>query len=149
MTDKDPTNPVGLARFARDYYDAAVAANDVLGTRLGYEISAPPPVMEMVAQSIELVLKAYLRSQGYSLSDLREKGHNLEDCWQAAADKGIKKHVELTETDANVLGLLSELHASTELRYIKTGYGPHPLFGPLQELTTKLLDAICPLVGFR
>jgi hypothetical protein len=149
MSNIDRTTPVGLARYARDYFDAALAADDVLGKREGYEIVAPAPVMFLVAHSIELALKAYLRFTGVSIDDLKKVSHNLIECWQCAVDRGVKKHVILTEEDVDVLKIISDLHASTELRYMQTGYKTFPVFGPLESLAKKLLDSLCPLVGYK
>ena len=149
MNDIDRTSAIGLARYARDYYDAAIAADDVLGVRPGYEIIAPAPVMFLIAHSIELILKSYLRHQGVSLSDIRKKGHELVKCWEYSVAKGLTEHIQLTDDDIDVLRLISDLHASTELRYIKTGYKQFPVFGPLSTLADDLIVIICPLVGFR
>jgi hypothetical protein len=149
MNEDNRTSAIGLARYARDYFDAAIAADDVIGNRTGYEIHAPPPVMFLVAHSIELALKAYLRHQGFSVNDLKKQGHRLDECWRLAVENGVENHIQLTEDDVEVLGLISDLHASNQLRYIQTGFKQFPVFGPLQELAKKLLDTICPLVGYR
>lgn len=149
MGDEERTTAIGLARYACEYYQAAIAADDVLGKKPRYEIVAPTPVMFLVAHSIELILKAYLLNVGLTLGDLRKLSHGLEGCWNEAVERGIQKSVSLSETDISVLRLISRLHASTELRYIVTGYKEYPVFGPLQELTEKLLKAVCPAVGYR
>ena len=149
MNERDRTSAIGLARYARDYYDAALAADDKLGRREGYEIVAPAPVMFLVAHSIELALKSYLRFMNYTVDDLKRLSHHLDECWEVAKENGIEQYITLTEEDLGVLSLISSLHASTELRYIQTGFKTFPVFGPLQVLTEKLLDSICPLVGYR
>ncbi len=149
MSEDDRTSAIGLARYAREYFDAAIGADDAIGHRNGYEIVAPPPVMFLVAHSIELALKAYLRDQGLTVEELERIGHDLCECWRVATDNGIEAHVALTQEELGVLGLISDLHASTQLRYIQTGYKQFPVFGPLQVLAEKLLDAICPLVGYQ
>lgn len=149
MNKDDRTTAVGLARYAREYFDAALAADDVIGHRKGYEIVAPAPVMFLVAHAIEPVLKAFLRHQGLSVDDLQKVGHNLIKCWKVAIANGLESVIELTEEDLEILGLISDLHASTELRYIKTGYKNFPVFGPLESLAKNLLDAICPFVWYR
>ena len=149
MSDQDRTSAVGLARYARDYYEAAEAADDVLGNKPGYEMSAPAPVMYLVAHAIELVLKAYLRHCGQSVRDIKKLSHGLVGCWKAAVDLGLNDHMTLTDQEVETLRLISRLHASTELRYIQTGYKVRPSYGPLQELAERLLDAICPVVGYR
>ena len=149
MNDNGRTSAIGLARYAREYFEAAIGADDAIGHHEGYEIVAPAPVMFLVAHSIELALKAYLRYQGFTVKDLQKIGHNLNDCWQTATENGIESHVALTQEELGIIGLISDLHASTQLRYISTGYKQFPVFGPLQEVTGKLLDVICPLVGYR
>ncbi len=147
MNDISRTSAEGLARYARDYFDAAVAADDVLGMRPGYEIVAPVPVMFLVAHSIELSLKAYLLFKGKSLSDIKKLSHKLNDCWDEAKIYAVEDHVTLTTDEIDVLNLIHNLHASTELKYIKTGFKNFPMFGPLHKLAKKLMDVICPLVG--
>src|SRR5437868_6800334 len=80
--DPERTTPVGLARYARAFFDCALAADDKVGHRPGFEIIAPIPVMYLVGHSIELCLKSYLTFRGVPLSDLRTKkyGHDLLKC---------------------------------------------------------------------
>jgi len=105
--------------------------------------------MFLVAHSIELVLKAYLLHSGETLDEAIALKHDLVKCWERAKELGLEEHVQLNEMDIHVLEIINELHKSTELRYIKTGHKTLPVFGPLQQLTVKLLDTICPLVGYR
>jgi len=149
MTEIDRTTPVGLARYAREYFDSALAADKVVGERKGYEIVAPAPVMFLIAHAIELALKAYLRNRGATLAEIKGIGHNLLDCWQESVEKGIEEFVKLSEEDVGVLELISDLHSSTELRYIQTGFKQFPVFGLLESLARKILDTVCPLVGYR
>ncbi len=149
MNKTDCTTPVGLARYANDYFDAALAADDVLGKRKGYETVAPAPVMFLIAHSIELALKAYLRSVDVSLDDLKKLSHNLSKCWEKAVKSGIEEHIKLTNEDLKVLEIINNLHKSNDLRYIRTGYKEFPVFGPLEVLAKKLLDSICPIVGYQ
>jgi hypothetical protein len=119
--DEGRTTAIGLARYSREYFDAALAADEVIGRRKGYEIVAPAPVMFLVAHSIELALKSYLRHKGQSLEDLRSVGHNLMACWTACDTIGIAEIVDLDAKELDVLRLIADLHVSTELRYIQTG----------------------------
>jgi hypothetical protein len=149
MNEVDRTSAIGLARYAREYFDAAIAADDVIGKRKGYELVAPAPVMFLIAHATELALKAYLRWKGVDLEGLKKVGHNLEACWAVACKHGVIEHVSLSDEELGILRLISDLHSSTELRYIQTGYKEFPVFGPLQAMSTKVLNTICPLVGFK
>ena len=149
MNEEDRTSAIGLARYSGDYYDAAITADNVIGNRKGYEVVAPAPVMFLIAHAIEFALKAYLRWKGVDLGYLKKVGHNLDNCWYAACEYGVTEHVCLSEEELVILGLISDLHSSTELRYIQTSYKQFPVFGPLQQMSTKALDNVCPLVGFK
>ena len=144
------TTPLGLARYAQDFYDAAVATDNVLGIRPGYEIIAPIPVMYLVGHSIELILKSYLISKGVTLQDLKSKayGHNLIACLTQAEALGLTQLVTLTLSDRDVLRVLNQLYSTKQLNYIVTGEKDFPVFGPLQELCTKLQNAVHVEIGF-
>lgn len=105
--------------------------------------------MFLMAHSIELALKAYLLHRGVCLAEIMKLGHHIDQCWQRCIRHGVADYITLTDQDAAVLDMIAKLHSSTELRYIKTGYKELPVFGPLENLGTKILDPICPLVGYR
>jgi len=149
MSDTDRTTALGLARYAVEFYEAAVAADEALEDRPEFLSVPSVPVLFLTAHSIELILKSYLRHRGYTLKQLSGLNHNLKKAWEAAVGREIEKFVVLNQVDVGVLGLISDLHSSTELRYIVTGAKIFPSFGALQDLTEKLLDAIGPEVGYR
>ena len=138
---------IGLARYAREYFDSAKAADDVVGIRKGYEIIASSPVMFLTAHSIELALKAYIFHKGKT--NIKSYGHNLNRLWCVCQQNGINQLVQLNAEEMSTLQLISHLHASTELRYIDTGFKTFPVFGPLESLAKKILDAVCPVVGYK
>mgnify|MGYP001619690979 CR=1 FL=1 len=150
--DPKRTTSIGLARYAREFFDCALAADDKVGHRPGFEIIARAiPVMYLVGHSIELCLKSYLIFRGVPLSDLKTKkyGHDLVKCLKKAKELGLNTYVELDDGEHDALTVLNELYATKQLNYIVTGTKRFPVFGPIQTLSTKLLDAICPLVGYR
>jgi hypothetical protein len=147
--DNDRTTAIGLARYASEYFDAALATDEAIGERPGYETIAPPPVMFLVARSIELILKSYLRHCGLSVSETRNLNHSLVGSWEAAVSNGINRYLSFDKNELRVLTLISELHASTQLRYIQTGEKEFPVFGPLQRLAEELLNVIRPIVGYE
>ena len=149
--DSTRTTPIGMARYAREYFDAALAVDNNIGTKKGYEIVAPIPVFYLTAHSIELILKSYLLFKGVELSALRRKsyGHNLNKCIKKANKLGLDECVKLDEGENEALLVLNELYRTKELNYIVTGPKVFPIFGPLETLTRKLLDTIAPLVGYK
>ncbi len=62
--DPERTTARGMARYAEEYHEAALGADEKLGTREGYEIVAPVPVLYLVGHSMELSLKSLSIAQG-------------------------------------------------------------------------------------
>lgn len=89
--DPQRTTPVGLARYAHDFFDTARAVQDHLGKGEPYDLVSPMPSLYLIGRSIELALKSYLLSQGVSLRELRSKkyGHNLHACHKKAKELGL------------------------------------------------------------
>lgn len=149
MNDANRTTAVGLARYAIEFYEAAVVADEGLEDRPEFIRVASVPILFLTAHAIELILKSYLRHRGYTLDQILRLRHNLKKAWKAAVTHEVEKIVVLNQDDLEVLRLISDLHSSTQLRYIVTGAKTVPTFGALQELAEKLLNAIGPAVGYR
>lgn len=148
--DPERTTPRGLIRYASEFYAAAQAADKILGTKPGYEIFAPVPVVFLMAQSIELSLKSYLLSVGVSLQSLRSRkfGHQLMVCLNESKKLGLNIIVKLEKEDMHVIEVTDALYASKQLQYIVTGAKEFPIFGPLEVAGRKLLDAVAIHVDF-
>jgi hypothetical protein len=149
--DPRRTTPIGLARYSRDFFECALAADDKVGRRPGFEIIAPIPVMYLVGHSIELSLKAYLAFHGIPLRELRSKkyGHDLEKCHKKAKELGLNIHAKLDEGESRALTVLNELYSTKQLNYIVSGVKQFPTFGSIEGICRKFLDAICPIVGLN
>jgi hypothetical protein len=65
-----------------------------------------------------------------------------------AKELGLNAHVRLDDGEQQALAVLNELYSTKQLNYIVTGAKEFPVFGPIQSVNVKLLDAICPLVGY-
>lgn len=151
-THDDPsrTTPRGLARYAADFMEAALATDAKMGSRSGFEIVAPIPVMFLTGQAIELILKAFLLQKGLSLRQLRhDYGHDLKRALRKAKELGLSSIVDISEEEQSVLELLDTLYSSKQLQYIVTGAKTFPVFGPLAAVAMKLIYAISPTVGYE
>jgi hypothetical protein len=147
--DPERTTPVGLARYATEFFEAALAADDKLGKTDGYEVIAPIPVMFLVGQSIELALKAYLLFKGVDLRTLRrDYGHELHRSLRKAKELGLYDVVKFSEEEEGVVELLDSLYSTKQLQYIVTGAKTFPVFGPLESVTKKLVSGIASVVGY-
>lgn len=148
---EDParTTPVGLARYAAEFMEAALAADDKMGVRSGYEIIAPVPVMFLVGQAVELALKSYLLSRGVTLRELRrDYGHQLHRALRRAKELGLLSLIELSEEELAGLKYLDHLYSTRELQYIVTGVKQFPVFGPVESAALRLIHAIGGAVGY-
>jgi len=144
------TTAIGMVRYAVEFMQAALAADDGMGNRARNEVVAPIPVMFLVGQAIELALKAYLLSQGVPLRQLRrEYGHELHRSLRKAKELGLGKIVAISADDEYVLSLLDDLYASKQLQYIVTGAKIFPVFGPLERVALQLIHAVGTSVGYR
>lgn len=148
--DPERTKPIGLARYANEFHEAAMGADRTLGMKPGYEIFAPIPVLYLIGHSMELSLKAFLLHKGVTLSDLRKNfGHDLGKCFKKAKDIGLLRDVTFDEHEIGAFFALNDLYSNKQLEYIVTGAKTFPIFGHLQSMSQKLLNAVCPIVGYN
>lgn len=148
---KDPerTKPIGLARYAADFHEAAMGADRTFGMKPGYEIFAPIPVLYLIGHSMELSLKAFLLHKGVGLQELRKHfGHDLHKCLKKAKEHGLLNVVTFDEHELGAFAVLNDLYSTKQLEYIVTGAKTFPIFGHLQSMSSKLLATIGPLVGY-
>jgi hypothetical protein len=152
MEERSPpgqTTPHGIIRYASEFYQAARAVDDTVGRKIGYEIVAPIPALFLIAQSIELSLKALLLNRGVPLEKLKHKyGHNLRRALRKAKEFGLLSLVSLTPDEERLLGLLDDLYSSKQLQYIVTGMKTFPSYGILEGVAMRLLEAIAEHVKF-
>lgn len=140
------TTPIGLARFALDFFEAAKAIDDTIGTREGYGIIAPVPALYCIGRSFELMLKSYLLYSGITLSTLKswDYGHSLHRAQRKAKELGLTR---LHPEEQAAFDHLDNLYASKQLEYIVTGLKTFPLFGPLEHAAARLFNPISTTVG--
>src|SRR5664279_4178495 len=95
------TTSIGLARYAKEFLEAALAVDDSVGMRKEYQIIPPIPVLYLVGHSIELALKAFLVHKGMLVSELRSKayGHDLLKCWEKSIELGLGDIFTFTSND--------------------------------------------------
>lgn len=142
------TTPVGLLRYAAEFLEAGLAADDSMGSRPGYERHAPIPVMFLTGQSIELALKAFLIHKGVTLRDLRTRYvHDLARCLRKAKELGLHEVVRLTDDEQESIRILSPLYAGKELQYIRSGYKVFPVHGPLGNAALRLVHGVGALLN--
>ncbi len=148
--DPNRTSPIGLVRYAKQFFESALAADDKVGAKPGFEMIAPVPVMYLVGHSIELGLKAYLVAEGVNLRDLpRKYGHDLEKSFKKAKELGLLNIVKFEDSDVEGMKVLNQLYSTKQLNYFVRGAKTFPVFGCIQAFNQKLLEGVGPHVGYR
>jgi hypothetical protein len=146
--DPSRTTPLGMVRYSHEFMEAALAVDEKIGIRPGFEIVAPIPALYLVGHSIELSLKAYLLQQGVQLGELRHFGHNLHACLRKAKELGLLNHVQFSSQEEGAFEILDNLYSTKQLEYIVTGPKQFPVFGLIELFAAKLFNAISIIVGF-
>jgi hypothetical protein len=139
FTDPARTTPVGMLRYAIEFYAAAIATDAAIGDIDGYEITAPTPVNYLMGHAIELGLKAYLLQQGAELDRVINIGHRLCVAYEDARKAGLDAHFLPEGEDISVLVALDALYSDNQFGYIETGPKTFPVFGPLRHFARELL----------
>ena len=150
--DPSRTTPLGMVRYSHEFLEAALAVDEKIGSRPGFEIVAPIPALYLVGHSIELSLKAYLLHKGVPLRELRGKrhfGHSLHTCLRKSKELGLLRHVQFTEQEEGAFEILDNLYSTKQLEYIVTGAKHFPVFGLIEVLAVKLFNAVSGIVGFN
>ena len=115
------------------------AVSDAAVSRLG-PISASDSqylvIARLLAESIELALKAYLRLHGYSEAQLMRIRHNLPRVLDAAVRRGFPKP---HPTDVQLLRLLDATYGPQKLRYPRAPPINLPILCPVRELASEYL----------
>jgi hypothetical protein len=144
------TTPIGLTRYAHDFFDSSRALEDVLNKETLFNLVSPMPSLYLIGHSIELVLKAYLLQHGVTIHALRSKkyGHNLNACLSRANDLGLDSLVNYFPAEEGSLDLLNALYSSKQLEYIVTGTKYIPLFQHVESFAKRLIHAVAIDVGY-
>lgn len=146
------TPPEGLLYYAREFLASALAADDVLGMRPGFEMVAPVPVMYQVGHAIELAMKAFLMERGVSYRDLKRPGkfgHDLEACFRKAKELGLLDYVKFSAVEVGAMQALNALYFSKQLNYFVAGPKRVPAFGSVQSFCESLINGVAKSLAER
>lgn len=120
---------------------SSLAVADAAVARMGpLDLSGPHvlTVLFLLAQSIELSLKSFLRVRGYSEDQLKSNGglgHRLCDALDHAITEGFQSH----QTDLQLLRVLDTTYATKRLQYHRASPIRLPLLRPTRELAHEYL----------
>lgn len=148
--DPERTTAIGLARYASEFMEAAMAADEKMGDRKGFEIIPPTPVLFLRGQALELILKSFLLHKKVSLKKLRKDfGHNINKLLKKSKELGLEQIIKISDEDHDVIYLLNDLYSSKQLQYIVTGFKKYPSNGVLEKFVLNLIYAVGREVGYQ
>lgn len=132
--EEDRTTSFGLLRYAHQYLRASLMVKE-------QDDESVVPYM-LLARSLELALKAFLRSDGATLDYLKRQGHSLPCLY----DETIARHLDLVWPEAAelmpALELLDAANHRQGLRYIITGLVHYPDWSASTVLAADLITAL-------
>ena len=103
------------------------------------------PVYFLIGRAIELALKSFLLSSGYSLDDLKKIGHNLDKLAARVGESSNESVQGLVRAMLPEIGLLNVYYQAKEFEYRITGYKSYPPTKSLLPFVEALLKAVKPL----
>jgi HEPN domain-containing protein len=137
LNDEDErTNPIGLFNYADSYWRSARALEKARVNATHRDA----PVCFLYYHAIELYLKAHLRSEGFTVKQLRSKkfGHNAVNLRDEAKLKGL----HFGDEDDVVLQYMGETEVVIESRYLRTGYFDRPANEALHRTCKSLRQSV-------
>jgi hypothetical protein len=106
------TTAAGMWRFAEEYRSAAEVVNQSTTDAFS------APAMYLIGHSVELSLKAFLRSRGATLGDLLDIGHGLQKLHTEALRRGLQRLWPEATMVADTIRMLDEVNENHAMRYI-------------------------------
>lgn len=86
--------------------------------------------------AIELYLKAFLRSEGFTVAELEGIGHKFKNLQERCADRGL----HFDDEDKEVLAIMATPGTWSGTRYLQVGFEQRPTLSALRR-TCRGLDA--------
>jgi hypothetical protein len=124
--------------MAREYCLAAKTL--IAADRRAVLGSASLPTLLLLSHGIELMLKAYLLSQGISEKQLKNIGHDLVECLAEADGRGLRL---LGKKDRAVVRWLNEYYNKKEFEYVVTqGLKSFPHVRTVEDILARLLEGL-------
>ena len=109
--DLERTTPLGMMRYAIEFFAASVAVDDRFGSQERYLQHAPIPALFLIARSMELALKAY------SLEKTRtcRFGHDL--VWFLTKPEAAGLIHNLSDADRSLVVVINRVYKTKQLEY--------------------------------
>ena len=123
LSNDNRTTSLGLLNMSKDYLKAFNILENNSDFKKGFSRDI---TFFLFCHGIELGLKAYLKSEKYSLNHLKSIGHDLKKLYILCKQKGIEKHLSFTQKDITVFEQLNLYYKNKDFEYSQTGFRSYP-----------------------
>jgi hypothetical protein len=132
------TTSMGLWRYGLEYLEAGrIISNEAPRKRF-----LQTPAYFLLARSIELSLKGYLRGCGFTINALMRVNHVLKRALARAVEHGIQNHCVITDSDRRIIELVDLTYKAKDFEYLRVGYRQLPQLSDLLALADKLSKSL-------
>jgi hypothetical protein len=132
------TAPLALWRYSHEYLRAAHSLSSRISVRCG-ESQVP---YHVAAQGIEFALKAFLRTRGVTMDDLRvDFGHSLPAALARSEALGLPAMPERCRV---AVAAVAPCHQDAQFTYMAMPVDAFPDVAPLVDAGVWILDRIAP-----
>lgn len=138
LTLDQRTTPIGLFNYAHSFWGAGRAL--LLSDWRERETHPDSPAEFLYWHAIELFLKSFLLADGMTLKELRGRdyGHDLT----ALTSTALKRGLQLTSKDQEVISFMPTTADMIDLRYLKAGYRQVPEFFEIEATCISLYNLV-------
>ena len=136
---REDTLPIGMFLWGDAYLQAARIMRGYMDERWSH------PVYFLDSQAIELFLKSYLRTQGFSEDELKTRKwrHGLTGLWEGCVAKGLPAYQKFGGNCCTCLiDMLDASIKEHEYRYLRTGSKSEPTIDSVDTVARGLRDVI-------
>ena len=154
MVDTNPngrTTAKGLARYAKEYLEAAILVDAQMGKRKSFGHIQSPPAVFLLAHGLELTFKAFLLHKGMTVEVLgrRPFGHNLERLRREAKIYGLDELYSGKAAELRALIILDALNKRNQQRYIETGSTISLPWDEAEQYAVQLHQRVANMLGSK
>jgi hypothetical protein len=145
------TTAIGLARYAKEYLEAAILVDSQMGRRNAVSHLQSPPALFLLAHGLELTFKAFLRHKGMGVEALEKRpfGHNLKLLMREAKARGMDELYPTKAAELRAVIILDALNTRHQQRYIETGPTKALPWDDAEQYAVQLHQQVAKLVGGR
>ena len=145
------TTAIGLARFAKEYLEAAILVDTQMGKRKSFGHIQSPPAVFLLAHGLELTLKAYLLHKEMTIDVLEKRpfGHNLKRLRREAKTRGLDGLHPGRAAELRAVLILDALNVRHQQRYIETGATVSLPWDDAEQYAVQLHQAVAKVLGAK